>query len=419
MSLADEYRPSDMNSLLLSSEAHHAMISWIDSWLNHSEVKKALIIWGQQGIGKTSAAYALANYAHLPVVEMNASEQRNRESMKKIALMASEYRDLLEDESKTPDRLILIDEADNIFESRNKSTGGDTGGMSELLDIIKNTKNPVVITMNDYYSFKSKNSARDIISRSVDIEMTPYRRKNEVNYKTFFTGVHKVLKDIAHKESIHITDLQIDGIIKSNEPDIRAMINDLYLYKSTENDYGGNSRDTRESIYYLTSDTFRKPDYNAVLSSLYRMDEDTDFYMKWIDENIPYEYTEPEDINNTYNILSLADVYYGNRFMDFSLAAYAMEITGGISLITKNRNSHYVKYNFPSYIKKMAMRKKNFGTYNEINFAGRMGAISHTSSGTISRNMWFYHILKQKDKKSYAFLSMVLGLSEKQQHTSP
>ena len=60
-----------------------------------------------------------------------------------------------------------------------------------------------------------------------------------------------------------------------------------------------------------------------------------------------YEYTEPEDINNTYNILSLADVYYGNRFMDFSLAAYAMEITGGVSLITKNRNSHYVKYNFP------------------------------------------------------------------------
>ncbi|HII81950.1 MAG TPA: replication factor C large subunit, partial [Ferroplasma sp.] len=53
MSLADEYRPSDMNSLLLSSEARHAMISWIDSWLNHSEVKKALILWGQQGIGKT------------------------------------------------------------------------------------------------------------------------------------------------------------------------------------------------------------------------------------------------------------------------------------------------------------------------------------------------------------------------------
>ena len=33
-------------------------------------------------------------------------------------------------------------------------------------------------------------------------------------------------------------------------------------------------------------------------------------------------------------ILSLADVYYGNRFKDFSLAAYAMEITGGVSLIT-------------------------------------------------------------------------------------
>ncbi len=416
MSFADDYRPSDMDNLLLSSEARHSMISWIESWMNHTEVKNSLILWGQQGIGKTSAAYALANYAGLPVVEMNASEQRNRESMKKIALMASQYRNLLMEGNRMPDKLILIDEADNIFESRSKSSGGDTGGMSELLEIIKNTKNPVIITMNDYYSFKSKNNAREIVSRSLDIEMTPYKRKNEVNYKLFISGAHKALKNIALKENIQINDLQIDGIIKSNEPDIRAMINDLYLYKSQEKDYGNNSRDTTESIYYLTSGTFRGNNYNTILSSLYKMDEDIDFYMKWIDENIPYEYTGSEDMMNTYDLISIADVYYGNRFKNFSLAGYGMEITGGVSLMAKNKNNHYVKYNFPSYIKKMAMRKKNFELYSAINFAGRMGAILHTSPSTISKNMWFYHIIKQKDKKLYSFLSILLGISEKQSH---
>lgn len=418
MSLADDYRPSDLNSLLLSNEARQAMISWIDSWMNHSEVKNSLILWGQQGIGKTSAAYALASYARLPVVEMNASEQRNKESMKKIALMASQYRNLFDDDARMPDKLILIDEADNIFESRSRSSGGDTGGMSELLEIIKNTKNPVIITMNDYYSFKSKNNAREIVSRSVEIEMTPYKRKNEVNYKIFTSGVHSVLKNIAIKENIHINDHEIDGIIRSNEPDIRAMINDLYLYSSRENDYGENSRDKSESIYYLTSDTFRGNDYDTIISALYKMDEDTDFYMKWIDENIPYEYTDPVDLKNTYDLISIADIYYGNRFKNFSLASYGMEITAGISVKAKNRNDHYVKYNFPSFIKKMAMRKKNFELYNTINFAGRMGAISHTSTATISGNMWFYHIMKQKDRKLYSFLSTLLGITEKQTHSA-
>ncbi|WP_337860810.1 replication factor C large subunit [Ferroplasma sp.] len=414
MSLADQYRPTDLNGLLLSNETRHAMVSWIDSWLQHSETKKALILWGQQGIGKTSAAYAIASYAGIPVVEMNASEQRNKESMKKIALMASEYHDLFEIYGKTPDRIILIDEADNIFESRNKASGGDTGGMSELLEIIKNTKNPIVITMNDYYSFRSKNYANDIISRSLPIEMAPYKRKNESNYKTFFTGAHKILKDIGMKENINISDLQINEIIKANEPDIRAMINDLYLYKSIEINYGENFRDSSESIYYLTSDTFRKEDYSQILSSLYKMDEDTDFYMKWIDENIPYEYTDPEDVMNVYDMISIADVYYGNRFRDFALSNYAMEITGGISLMAKKRNSHYVKYNFPSYIKKLGMRKKNMELYNTLIFSNRMAAISHASIAIISKNMWFYHIVRQKDKKLYSFLTAILGIIEKQ-----
>jgi replication factor C large subunit len=410
MSFADDYRPENINDLILNSEAKDAMLSWIKSWISHTETKKALIIWGQQGIGKTSTAYALARYAGLNVIEMNASESRNRENMKRIALMASEYRDLFDENTKIPDKLILIDEADNIFESRSKSTGGDAGGISELLDIIKNTKNPIVITMNDYYSFKSKNNAKEIISRSLALEMTPYRRKNEVNYKNFRQAVKQALRKIAGNERISINDMQIDDIIKSNEPDIRAMINDLYLYKVHEADYCDNSRDSSESIYYLTSDTFRSSDYNSILHSLSGMDEETDFYMKWINENIPFEYSDTVDLMNAYDLLSFADIYYGNRFKDFAMDNYAKEITAGMSLVVSGKNSHYVKYNFPSYIKKLGLRKKNIEISSKIFFAGRMSSISHTSVSTVSRNMWFYNIIKRKDKKLYSFIAQVLDI---------
>ena len=46
----------------------------------------------------------------------------------------------------------------------------------------------------------------------------------------------------------------------------------------------------------------------TIMHSLSRMDEDTDFYMKWINENIAYEYSDTEDLMNAYDLLSTADV---------------------------------------------------------------------------------------------------------------
>jgi len=414
MSLPDEYRPDNIDDLIINDETRNILKSWINSWLNHEETKKSLILWGNQGTGKTSTAYALAKYADLSIIEMNASEQRNKENMKRIALMASEYHDLFN--NKSPDKLILIDEADNIFESKSLSKGGDSGGLSELLDIIKKTQNPVIITMNDYYDFRGKNSAREIISLSIVIDMMPYKRKNETNYKLFYNKVFNRLKFISNNENININSNEINEIIKKDEPDIRSMINDLYLYKTKNNDYNDNSRDVSKSIYYIVSDTFRN-NYNSVLNSLYNMDDDPDFYMKWIDENIPYEYNDYEDMMNSYDILSKADVYYGKRLNDYAMVNYALEISSGVSLVIKNKNNHYVKYEFPEYIKKLSARKNNKERYNLRNFMIKLSVISHTSVSEILNEMWFYYILKTKAKKDFNYISLVLNLSDDEKNT--
>lgn len=414
MSLPDEYRPDNIDDLIINDETKNILKSWINSWLNHEETKKSLILWGNQGTGKTSTAYALSKYADLSIIEMNASEQRNKENMKRIALMASEYHDLFN--NKSPDKLILIDEADNIFESKSLSKGGDSGGLSELLDIIKKTQNPVIITMNDYYDFRGKNYAKEIISLSIVIDMMPYKRKNETNYKLFYNNVFNRLKFISSNENININNNEINEIIKKDEPDIRSMINDLYLYKIKNDDYNDNSRDVSKSIYYIVSDTFRN-NYNSVLNSLYNMDDDPDFYMKWIDENIPLEYNDYKDMMNSYDILSKADVYYGKKLNDYAMVNYALEISAGVSLVIKNKNNHYVKYEFPEYIKKLSARKNNKERYNLRNFMVKLSVISHTSVSEILNEMWFYYILKTKAKKDFNYISLVLKLSDDEKNT--
>ncbi len=414
MPLPDKYRPESIENLILPPEIINQIMSWMNSWKNHEETKKAIILFGNQGVGKTSLAMAIAKHFDLPLIEMNASDQRNRESMKKIALMASEYHDILQLNAKSPDRVILIDEADNILESKNPSKGGDTGGLAELLDIIKRAKNPIIITMNDYYEFRRKNYAREIISSSISIEVAPYKKRTEKNYHLFLDRLQESLKKIAEIEHINVDSKKLNGIIKKNEPDIRARLNDLELLRNNS-PYSGNIRDTHESIYYIVSKIFRSGNYDEILKSLSSMDDDPRFLMEWLDQNMYPEFNHPADLMNSYEILSTADIYFNRRFTDFSLSSYAGEIAGGISFVAVNHDvKHYIKYNFPEIIQKMSNRKNNSEKYNMKSFLDKVSIITHTSNNENARNLWFYKIIKRNDRSLMAELTKGLSLTDKE-----
>ncbi len=414
MPLPDKYRPESIEDLILPPEIINQILSWMNSWKNHEETKKAIILYGNQGVGKTSLAVAIAKHFDLPLIEMNASDQRNRENMKKIALMASEYHDILQLNVKSPDRLILIDEADNILESRNPSKGGDAGGLAELLDIIKKARNPIIITMNDYYAFRRKNYAKEIISASIAIEIAPYKKRTEKNYRLFLDRLQERLANIAKLENINVNSKKLNDIIKKNEPDIRATLNDLELLKDGGL-YSANVRDTHESIYYMVDRIFRSGNYDEILKSLTSMDEDPGFLMEWLDQNMYSEFNDPADLKNSYEILSIADIYFNRRLKDFSLSSYAGEISGGISLGANNHDvSHYVKYHFPEIIQKMSNRKSNSEKYNMKSFLDKISIITHTSNNENAGNLWFYKIIKKNDRLLMTELTKILSLTDRE-----
>ncbi|MDA8143921.1 MAG: AAA family ATPase, partial [Thermoplasmatales archaeon] len=204
MNFIEKYRPQNSSELIVSPRIISEIRNWIKLWKEGTPVKKALILYGPPGTGKTTTAGVLAKEMNVPIVEMNASDQRNADAMKRIALMASLYGDLsqIDTEESGFSKIILIDEADNIFEGRSRETGGDSGGLTELSRIISRTMNPIILTMNDYYAFRRKSSARDIINNSLVIEYRQYKRKGDNEYKLFRSRIIERIREIASKENL-------------------------------------------------------------------------------------------------------------------------------------------------------------------------------------------------------------------------
>jgi DNA polymerase III delta prime subunit len=117
--LTERLRPSRLADILGNSSALKELSAWADAWNPGRGIPRhrAALLEGRPGVGKTTAAWALAHDRGWTVVEMNASEARNKGAIEQIAGRASlsnafsgtgEFRPAREG-GRT---LILLDEAD-------------------------------------------------------------------------------------------------------------------------------------------------------------------------------------------------------------------------------------------------------------------------------------------------------------------
>ena len=353
---------------------------------------------------------------------MNATDLRNRDSMKKIALMASLYGDLttIGEGSSGPNKIILIDEADNIFEGRSRQTGGDSGGISELAKIIRATRNPIILTMNEYYEFRRKSSASEIINESLNIEFVQYKRRNDTDYKQYRMKLMARIQYILREEGVRIGQSQITNIVERNENDIRGILNDLESISrygqegSLSQDAEVGYRDSSQNIYNSIYVTFKSRDYNKTLRTLYDKDFTTEDYMMWIDQNLPDEAQDPRDLMDAYELLSKADRLVGRVFkkQHYAFKMYAEEMSAGVPVMIREKNEHYVKYKFPEIIKSMGRLREARRSREQLLL--KISAAAHTSKRKTRDYLWFYSYLASKNKKFLSEIEDMLQLSDKE-----
>ena len=368
------YRPSGLDEVVGNPKAVDALRQWADAWSIGKPVKKVAVLIGPPGVGKTSAALALANEFSWDVVEMNASDHRNADAIKAIALRGAlgqtftdsgEFRSTLEGNLK----LIILDEADNF------SGKEDRGGIPAVVEVVRNTKQPVILIVNDWYALSRKSTAL----------------KNETEQIKFSSiksvTIRGVLRKVARDRGISITDRALELLATNANGDMRSAIRDLQAVstgKSEVTDMDATSvsyREVEKTMYNVMDDIFKSKDADRARKSLAEVDEPPETKLLWIEENIPVCYRDHLDLYRGMKAVATADKYLGRvyRRQYFGFWSYASDFLSFGVCAAKSKEMHgFLRYNFPQYLMKMSRSKGMRAIQNSV--CSKLGEAVHTSS---------------------------------------
>jgi replication factor C large subunit len=335
-SWAEKYRASGFLEFKGQNTAVQEVKSFFQTFNSESTVKKALLLHGPTGVGKTSLAYAVKNELDLEIFELNASDFRNKEQLQLKLKPASEQKSLFK-----KSKVILVDEVDGL------STYGDHGGLIELCSLIEDTKFPIIITANDIWDQKF-NALRS------KCKLIPLK---DLDYKT----ISLILQEIAKKENLNLDNQIIVSIAIRSKGDVRAAINDLQVISSDHNplaEYNfADERNKEVEIFDAIKFVFKNMLSEETTKIYDSVNMPLDKIFLWIEENIPYEY-KGEELYKAYEALSLADVFRGRvmrqRYWRF-LVYQNIFLSAGIALSKTKPKIGYTHYQKPTRILKIWM----------------------------------------------------------------
>lgn len=378
----EKYRPKSLKDIAGNDAAIRAMRRWADSWLHGTPSKKAIVLMGEPGTGKTSSALALANDLGWDVVEMNASDHRNASSIKRVAGQGSVSQTLtLDGEFKSTAqgnmKLIVLDEADNLFGRE------DYGGAKAIVEVIKESNQPVILIVNDYDELKRKASGLRYLADRVIFRRLDNR------------FVVTVLMSIARAEGISIERDPLDSIAENAGGDLRAAVNDLQMLvegrtEVVSDDTGVLSDRNQERALTQSLDAmFDATTLKAAKDATDNLDKTPDELEKWIEDGIPAEITDPGDLAEAFDALSRADVYLGRtrRFRYYGFWSYARTLmTGGVAVSRKRgRPRHAAEYRIPSQFIVLSRAKGAMAARNSLR--EKLSPQFHTSGRSFNESI--------------------------------
>jgi len=384
--LIEKYRASCFEEI----KGQDIAIQEITAFLKTFPKKKALILNGPVGIGKTCMALALAKEFDLELFELNASDLRNRSKLDEVLKPATSQKSLFK-----KGKLILMDEADGI-------TGSDRGGIPELLALIDKTSFPIIITANDIWQKKF-----NLLRKKCHL-VNLKELKDEI--------VLEILINVLEKEKIPDKDINlktINTIAKKSRGDLRAALNDLqtvltlgeqaYISEETE-------REKQDTIFNALKIIFQNPTNKDTLSAYNNTKLDLNEILLWVEENIPLEY-KGKALAKAYDSLSKADLFkgriYRQQYWRF-LVYQNFFLSAGISAATQLKNKSFISYKKPSRILKIWLSNQKNAKKKSITI--KYAKLTHMSKKKANKESFLFPLIlnhKQTHEK--------LDLDEKEQ----
>ena len=340
MLLTEKYKPMKISDLVGNKANIDSLIEWLKDWDdvhvrgNKKQVRavrgnwsnvaklnaKASLISGPPGIGKTSSARIVCAELGFEVLEMNASDTRNK---KKIESMIGELSSnnsidyyIENKENRKENKFSIHKKSVIIMDEVDGCGGGDRGGISALIQIIKTTKTPIICICNDRESRK----LASLINHWLDIKFM------EPSIKQITARIHQIAK----AEGLEVEDSLIHRLAEESRRDIRQVITQIQFMMTTSNSLkltdmnNSSNKMSKDKILYLNNfnaankllnySEYSKMSYSDKLSMFF---VDYDFvpllvqenYLSAFEPNIQNrKYTEPQRLAQAANFIALGDV---------------------------------------------------------------------------------------------------------------
>ena len=352
--------------------------------------KKAIILHGPAGTGKTSLAYALANETDSELFELNASDLRNRQKLNEVLKPASEQKTLFNKRGK----VLLIDEVDGV-------TATDYGGLTELIALIEKTSFPIVMTVNNIWQQKFS-----LLRRKCEII-----KVKELKY----WEIVSILQEIIRKENKMLSQDTLKTIAAKSRGDVRAAINDLQTILSLDSEKQEikaidiHEREKEEDIFNVMKKVFKNKSDPGLLRAYDTVDMPIDDIFLWIEENIPYEFkNEPEALAKAFDALSKADIFRGRIYRQQHWRFLVYEnflLSAGISFSSKKTKSlsEFTIYQRPKRILKIWLQNRKYAKKKSI--AAKYAKAVHMSKKRVLKDFFLVSLTLNKDSAKKLNLS--------------
>ncbi len=337
LSLVEKYRIKSYADIIGQDKA----VIEVKNFLKDYPKKRGLLIYGPAGTGKTSLALAAARENDFDVLELNASDLRNRQKLEQILKPATEQQSLFK-----KGKVILMDEVDGV-------TGTDIGGIPELVNLLVTTRHPIIMTCNDVWQSK----------------MSPLRAKCKmVEMKSLpIPYVAEILQKVAEKEKIVKDAKFFQQVATRSQGDIRAAINDLQAYRGVDSAIDlTETRDVEDSIYNILKKILKERQDFLTLFDTTRMSLDE--ILLWLEENIPKEYKN-EVLAKAFHALGNADVFRGRIYKKQSwrfLVYQNIFQSAGVSYAKPGPIPGFTKYEPPKRILKIWINNQKMAQKKSI-----------------------------------------------------
>ncbi|MFD1572440.1 replication factor C large subunit [Halorubrum laminariae] len=336
----ETYRPHTLSEVRGNDKARDAFAEWARSWDDHRE---AVVLHGSPGVGKTSAAHALANDMGWETVELNASDQRTADVIERYAGRAARNATLggsaagggAAGGDTASRQLVILDEADNIHGNY------DRGGASAITELVKESGQPIVLIANDYYDM-----SRGLRDATQEVEFRDVSARSIV----------PVLRDICRKEGIEFESDALSEIAERNRGDLRGAVNDLQAAAEgrdaiTVDDVVTGDRDKALGLFPFLDAVLKEESAEEALQSAYAVDETPDDLTKWIENNVLDVYDSREAVR-AYDSLANADVWLGRvrATQNYTYWRYATDnAAAGVAAARDETKGGWTRYGRPQF----------------------------------------------------------------------